>query len=501
MVKQNDVNTLPKPTEPLPPMMGSQISYNGLLEIQGRIYEDCKEDLRFPKCINTYKEMLKDATISPAINLLESSIAQVDWVVTVPEGYEEKLAREKEYVFQLMHDMEHSWNQFIRQASTYHRFGFGIHEKVLGFRRYEDGSKYNDGLVRIKKLPIISQDSIASWVWKDKGRELDGLKQVINLLSTNRLNTSVSIPYEMITNSNTKFISKKKFLHFTTTSAKDNPEGESSLHGVYFAWKFKTELEKFQAIGVSTDVRGLKVLSLPPQYMSTEATPEDKALYQYYQMALNSISTGAQSGLMLPMVRDDKGQALFTFEAVGVQGQKAYDTTQIIKDYKQEMLACLFSTQLNLGMDGTGSFSLAQSLRDISNIIIKSRLTELQDVINHDLLRQVFELNGWNTAVMPTIKFGSLNDIDLDTFSKAIQRIGSQGLMTDDAYTVNAIADKLNLPKPYSDLSEDIEITRQKLVGRSTRSGDGMEEGLPNGTGSSSGEAGDSTVGNNEDGG
>ena len=56
-------------------------------------------------------------------------------------------------------------------------YGFCVNEIVLRKRLKSKGSKYNDGKVGIRKLPVRSQDSI---VWDyDDNQNLVGLKQLI----------------------------------------------------------------------------------------------------------------------------------------------------------------------------------------------------------------------------------------------------------------------------------------------------------------------------------
>lgn len=56
-------------------------------------------------------------------------------------------------------------------------------------------------------------------------------------------------------------------------------------------------------------------IGLPPQYMSTEASPEDAAVMETYSKHLKDIinSPNGDHGLILPVVRDEHGQPYFYF--------------------------------------------------------------------------------------------------------------------------------------------------------------------------------------------
>ena len=264
-----NVEALTQGTEvPIPRLKLGQSSYNGLWTSAGQIVEECSQELRWPHCMHTYKKMAKDATIAPALNLVEMAIARVPWTVKVPEGKEDELRDKAEFLRQVMNDMEHSWGSFIRQATSFNRFGFAPIEKVYRKRFKRNGSKYDDGLVGLASLPLIAQDTVSSWEWEDRGRKLSGLYQYS--VEPNGKQGIIKSSFQE------EFIQRKKFMLLRNNPLKDNPEGESPLKSCWLAWKYKTSLEEYQATGVSSDVRGLKVLYIPPRYMAEDASQEDK---------------------------------------------------------------------------------------------------------------------------------------------------------------------------------------------------------------------------------
>lgn len=463
---QPNVEALTQGDVPIPRLKLGQSSFNGLWTAAGTIVEECNSELRWPMCMQTYKKMAKDATIAPALNLVEMAIARVPWSVKIPEGYEEQLKDKAEFLRQVMNDMDHSWGSFIRQATSFNRFGFAPVEKVYRKRYKKTGSKFDDGLVGLKCLPLIAQDTVSSWEWDDSGRNLSGLYQYSVEPGGKRVNLKSSWKEE--------FIPVKKFMLLRNNPLKNNPEGESPLKSVYMAWKYKTNLEEFQATGVSSDVRGLKVLYIPPRYMAEDASPEDAAVFEYYKNIMRNLHMNEQSGLILPQVLDDQGEQYFKFDVISVTGQKAFDTTAIIASYKNEIISALMASQLILGQGGGGSFSLAESLQSISNMAIESKLIEIRDQLNHDLVVQLFQLNGWDTSVVPYFDFGDLVSPDLDVLSKFLQRTASVGLISQDANTINWISQQANMPTPFEDQTISIDDARMQLTGYSSGAGEGQ---------------------------
>ena len=465
---------------PIPRMRLGQQSYNGLNVFSGNIYEECAAELRWPRAIQTYKKMAKDATIAPALNLVEMAIARVPWSIKIPEGHEDTLKDKAEFLRQVMNDMDHSWGQFIRQCTTFNRYGFSVHEKVYRRRLKRNGSKYDDGLVGLESLPIISQDSIESWDWDNKGRKLSGLYQYVNE-PAGKYETQISTSNEDV------LIKRKKFMLFRNNPLKDNPVGESPLNACWLAWKYKTELEKFEGTGVASDVQGLKVLSLNPRYMDPNASDDDKAVYEHWKQILRSLHLGEQSGVIVPSLKDDNGEEMIAkLELLGSQGSKSFDVDKIIGRYRSEIITSLMASQLVLGQDGGGSFSLAESLQGISDMAIESKLIEIQEQLNHDLIPQLFALNGWDVTTVPFFQFGDLKTPDLDVLSKFIQRVGAAGLMAKTPDTVNWIAEQANMPVEFtSDM--DREEFLEHLTAYDSNAGEGMEEGTTgNGTSTSS---------------
>lgn len=208
---------------------------------------------------------------------------------------------------------------------------------------------------------------------------------------------------------------------------------------------------------------------------------------------------GAESGLILPQVLDDKGEQYFKFEVVNVSGSKSYDVAAVIESYKMEILTALYATVLTAGQGGGGSFALSTSLQEMVDMIIEAKLEEMRDVFNHTLIPYLWKLNGWDMTVLPTFEFTDISEATLEDFTKGIQRVGAVKLIARTARNVNAIAEKMGLPDrvPEDATREELDL----ILGsppEMSKSGQGMESGMSNGTGDSTGGSGDNSAGNKE---
>ena len=117
---------------------------------------------------------------------------------------------------------------------------------------------------------------------------------------------------------------------------------------------------------------------------------------------------------------------------------------------------------------------------------IEARLLEIRDVLNTELIPQLYKVNGWVDEAYPTFEFGDIEDEDIEAFSKALQRAKAVGLITPTAGNVNRVAEVLKLPDRVPEDIPQEELTA--LLGKSsTRSGDSFntDTGGLNGTANS----------------
>jgi peptide/nickel transport system substrate-binding protein len=139
-------------------------------------------------------------------------------------------------------------------------FGFSYHEIVYKYRKGDSKdptkkSKHNDGRIGWRKMPIRAQETLFRWEI-----DIDGGIQAMVQTDPSTGGTYI-IPIE-------------KSLLFRTSSQKNNPEGRSILRNAYRPWYFKRRIEEIEAIGIERDLAGLPVAYLPPEYLSSTASPE-----------------------------------------------------------------------------------------------------------------------------------------------------------------------------------------------------------------------------------
>lgn len=455
----------------IPRLRLGEMGFVGLKQHGGRIQEEARKELRFPEANRTFRTMAQDATIASALSLFEMMVSRVEWIIDTGIDPTPEMKAHAKFLEEVMGDMEHSWRSFIQEVTSAFTYGYCINEKVYRRRLWDNGSSYNDNKVGVRKLPVRSQDTIHKWLYSDDGRVLEGVQQSLACISdgTDR--------YAKLLNATGMIdIPRKKFMLFRVDAKRDNPEGNSPLRAAYHAWKYRTLIEEQEAVGVTRDMNGMPTLYLPPRYMSEDATEAEKRIYEYYKNVIRNIQMNEQSGLILPQAFDpDSRQPLFKFELTSTQGGKMYDTDAIIKRWDNKILMVLFADMLKMGQDQVGSYSLAGAKTNIMAMAIEARLQEIQDVLNNDFVKQLFAMNGVAPNVkLPKLVYGDLDEVDLDEFSKAIQRIGSVGGLERDRPVMNKIRDALKIVRR----PDDAPVKEDEIMGGQSQAG---QAGVGNG--------------------
>lgn len=231
--------------------------------------------------------------------------------------------------------------------------------------------------------------------------------------------------------------------------------------------------------------------------MADDASPETKAVYDYFKNAIRNIQSNQQSGLILPSAYDpETRQPLFSFELVSTDGKKNYDISKIKDYYKALIFTSMQADVLLLGQGNTGSFALATVKGTLTAQAAEGMIKNILRTINTDLVRQTYELNGWDVSRMATLDYEGLVDVDVETISKAFQRLGAVGYLPKTADVINKGLETLGIDRlPDTMTQEEIE---ELLPEKTTKSGEGLKEGMPSGTGQAIGDSGDSSASNSE---
>lgn len=383
-------------------------------------FEEFLHELRGVKGVQAYTEMAdNDATVGAILFAIEMLMRQCEFHVE-PASDSAKDKDCAEFVESCMNDMERTWADTLSEILSFLTYGWSYHEIVYKRRVGKTtspitNSKYNDGLIGWRKLPIRSQDTLYGWEYKDDSDELIGMTQ------------SPPPTFEHLT------IPIEKALHFRTRSRKDNPEGRSILRTAYRAYYFKKRLEEIEGYGMERDLAGFPVLYSPADLPIWD--PDDPEMIQTLARAeriVSSIRRDAREGLVLP-----GGENGWKLELVSSGSRRQFDTNAIIDRYDKRIATSVLADFVMLGQQSVGSFALADNKTQIFAMAIGTYLDVICEVFNNQGIPRLIDLNGDHFKGItdyPKMVHGDIDEPDLQQFASFIKEmVGSGVLVPDDA--------------------------------------------------------------------
>lgn len=446
-------NKAVKKNSQLPKELGLRVTQSSIYDYDYFLFDKDK-DLTFPYSVKTYEEMTKDAILAAALTAVKTIAVRVPRYIE-PYSESPKHIKQAQFLEECLgigkdtNDMTHSFDDFLREALTFDTYGFSTHEKVFRLRRSKYGSKYDDGKVGIKRLPIRPQSTIERFEYDKEGREMIGVVQKQSKPRTSALqslNQAVKFNGEV-------FIPRGNILHFTSGGGNGKAEGVSPLSFVNKTWRDYQRFKDLEGIAASKNLNGLPVIWMPSEYMTDDPNDPYSQVFTELRDGVSKIAIGEQSSLVLPSDREDatgQGGKLFDFTLMSASSSNITAITAIIERLKKEMLLCLFASELQDVVDSTKTSML--------NILVENRIKEIFTVLNNDLIPHLFRLNGWDDTKTPLIKYGKLREIPFEAFAKAMQQTKATKLIPMTAKNVNYISEELGLPDRV-----DLGISREDL--------------------------------------
>lgn len=457
----------------------------GVRIFDGVSQEEIRRELTYPFAVKTFKQMSYHSSIASALNLYEVLIAQAEFKVVEPENATVEEKAQTEFIRECLNDMEVTFAEVIRDFLSAQIYGFAISEKVFRRRLTSTGSKFNDGKIALRKLAHRSQDTIEKFIFDATGNEVIGVKQNLSFIQNN---------YGRFENRETEVIlPRSKYLHVKLGRHRGDPYGKSPLSQVYFAYKYLTTVEELEGTALAKDLVGIPVLKIPASYLASDADPQKKAVADSFKNMLRNIQQGAQSGILLPSDANEETKLpLFEFELAAANGKKLVDTSQLKTYYTNQIMTTLLADILIMGQGSTGSYALGSLKNNMVGAMCKYLLNSILEEINRDLIKQLYELNGFNTVRMCKIDSDSVEETPIEELSKAFQRAASTGLIELDRSVLNRVRDMLGIDT----LPAEQEVQEDKLTGNTSKSGEGMKTA---GEGTSKSPSGTDTSSNNAD--
>ena len=392
-----------------------EVGSTGLRRFGGFIYEEFLQELIGWKAIQVYKEMShNDPTVGAVLYAIKMLCRQSTWRVQ-PASEELPDLEAAEFVETCMDDMNQTWLDTIDEILSMVEYGYSPHE-IIYKRRCGDSadpsmrSKFTDGRIGWRKLPIRSQETIFRWEFDDGG----GIQAFEQLAPPHY--RYVRIPME-------------KALLFRTTINKNNPEGKSILRSAYRPWYMKKNIENIEGIGIERDLAGLPVAHVPAEILSINASQQQKQLLAAIKTIVTNIRRDEQEGIVFPQAYSADGKPLYELKLLSTGGSRQFDTDKIVQRYDQRIAMTALADFMLIGQQSVGSFALVDSKTNLFAMAIGGILDMVCGVFNRHAIPRLFKLNpDLQVSEYPKILHGDLESININELGSYISSLAGAGM-------------------------------------------------------------------------
>ena len=410
----------------------------------GTIYEEFLHELRGRKGIEVYREMSDNDDVVGAILFgIEMLVRQTKWNIE-PGGNTAKDKEAAEFVESCMNDMQDTWIDTISEILSFLTYGWSFHEIVYKRRMGNTKdprtkSKYNDGLIGWRKLPIRAQETLYQWEYDNED----------NLLGMTQMPPpdfgTFTIPID-------------KALLFRTKSRKNNPEGRSILRNAYRSWYFKRRIQEIEGIGIERDLAGLPVIYGPEGLdLWDENIPANVIARTGLENMVKSIRRDEMEGVVLP-----NG---YKIELLSSGGTRQFDTNAIINRYDTRIAMTVLADFIFLGHQQAGSWALSSDKTELFAIAIGAFLDIICETFNRQGIPALIDINGKHFAGIteyPKMTHGDIEDVDIAKVSAFIKDMTGIGLLIPDDGLEDYIRQVGHLPERTNDTRVEDRTRREQ---------------------------------------
>lgn len=442
-----------------------ELGATGLRHYSGFIDEEFLPALRGRRAIQVFTEMKEnDPTVGAILFAVEMLMRHVEW--RIEPGSDQPVDRElADFVDSCRIDMAETWHDTLASILSFLPYGFSLHEEVYkrrdGFQPEdaERNSRFADGRIGWRKLPVRAQDTVHRWLFEPDTDELQGFVQLPP--PSYRLRT----------------VPMRKLLLFRTTAAKANPEGRSILRSAYRPWYFKRRIEEIEGIGIERDLAGLPEMGVPAEILQETASPGKKALLASIRKMLRDVRRDEREGIITPRAFDRDGNALYEFKLTRAGGRRQFDTTSIVNRYDRQIASVVLADFILLGQQKVGSFALAESKTELFGFALGAWLDSVTEIFNRHAIPRLLLRNGIRVDKPPVLKHGEVETIDLGELSEFISKLAGAGMpLFPDDELENALRMQAGLPERDRETEDDEAARRARERLAEEGSGDGGVE-------------------------
>lgn len=393
----------------------------------------------------TYSNILANTNIVAAgTRFFLNLVGKANWKIE-PANKSPEAKRLASLVNEMLHDMITPLHRVVRRAAMFRFYGFSVQEIIA--------KKRDDGHIGIRDISPRPQATIERWNVSETG-------DVLGVFQRNPQNH-----FE-------HYIPRKKLLYVVDDSMNDSPEGLGIFRQIVDAAGRLSRLEQLEGFGFDSDLRGVPVGRGPfgrlqELVQSGQLTPQQKAeLEEPMKRFMRSHIRNPQIGMLLDSqtwtTSDEKESPSSVYqwdlELLKGDGSGLEEIARAITRIQNEIARVLGVDHLMIGSDGAGSLALSRDKSTNFGLIVDSVLREIAAAFRNDVIRKIFELNGWETSLIPNIKTDVIAYRDVEQMGKIIGEMARAGVVLDRSDEgVGEIFDLLGLTRLPGDIPEPTE--------------------------------------------
>jgi len=439
-----------------------QLGSTGLRRHGGYVYEEFLPMLRWPRAGDIYQEMAdNDPVVGAILYLAEMLIRNAEWTT---EAASNKLVDKEaaEFLYSCMHDMDTSWADTISEILSMLTYGFSFHEIVYKIRRgpHERNSKfrskYSDGRIGWRRMPIRSQATLHEWLFDEEGD--------IKAFVQHDPNTGKTV-----------VIPLSKGLLFRTRVLRDNPEGKSLLRNAYRPWYFKKHIEEIEGIGIERDLAGFPVLYAPEGLdLWNDEDPRLVKLRQNAEELIRNVRRDSEEGVLLPHG--------WEFKLLSSGSARQFDTNAIINRYDYRIAITMLSDLVLLGGEKTGSFAMAETKQSLLATALNAQIQNIADIFNKYAVPKLMHYNNFEGITdYPRIVPGNIESPSLKEVALLLRSMGLD--ISGDMELMNHLRKISSLPQMSEEVFNEVYRDQGKKEDKSFNDDDTVDNDFEQGEG------------------
>jgi hypothetical protein len=418
-----------------------EVGVPGLKYWAGKVDEEFLSELRNERAIEAYREMGDNSPVVGAMLFAIKMLARQVEKRIEPADDTPAALEAADLVETSLDDMSHSWEDLLNEILTMVQFGWSYHEVIYKVRQganREPGraSRFTDGRIGWRKMPIRAQDTLYEWVFDERGGVQAMVQQAPPLYQL------VPIPIG-------------KSLLFRPESHKNNPEGRSALRTAYRPWYYLKRIEEIEGFGIARDLVGYPVISIPAQVIA-----EAGSKYGEWKDHATQILRDEQEGMVIPSdLWEGTNEPMYKVQLLSSGGERSFNTTEIINRYNRLIAMTVMADFLFLGQEQVGSFALASNKTSLFAVALGAWMQAIAAVFNRHAIPRLMGLNNIPLELVPSLVFGDLEQPDPEVWAKFLAALAQAGFnLAGDPEIENWLRQMFNMPEMSE---EDMELMRE----------------------------------------